>query len=558
MLLEIRVKNLAVIRDLSLDLGPGLNVLTGETGAGKSIVVGALGLLLGGRASAEGIRSGADRAVIEGVFDLSSAPEVRERVAEMGFDLEEGELLLLRREIQAEGRSRAWIGGSPATAGALAELGQALVDFHGQHEHQTLLRPADQKDILDAFAGAGEESRAIARLHSELTGLQASAEERDARLREISGRADFLRFQLGEIEEAELSEGDDERVAEELGRLEHAEELARGSGQVYDLLYGAEGSSSERIAEARDLLARLARFDPSLEALRDQSDELYHRAAELGRSIERYGSGVEVSPRRADELRARADLLFRLKRKYGPELSHVIEHGRRTGQELSQLDGAAFDEKALAAKVAAAERALRERAEALSKQRADGATRLAAAVEALLPSLGMAGAQFRIALDPVEPPGAGGAEQVRFLASLNAGFEPKPLARIASGGELSRVMLALKSILACQDRVPTLVFDEIDAGIGGTVAVAVAAQLREVASRHQVFVVTHLPQIAARGAHHFVVEKREEGGETVTSVRTLGGRERVQEVARMLGGDPESETSRDHAKELLATSSTVQ
>jgi DNA repair protein RecN (Recombination protein N) len=492
--------------------------------------------------------------VIEGVFDLSSAPEVRGRVAEMGFDLEEGELLLLRREIQAEGRSRAWIGGSPATAGALAELGQALVDFHGQHEHQTLLRPAEQRDILDAFAGAGEESRAVARLHAELTRLQTNAEERDARLREISGRADFLRFQLGEIEEAELSEGDDERVAEELGRLEHAEELARGSGQVYDLLYGAEGSSSERMAEARDLLARLARFDPSLQALRDQSDELYHRAAELGQSIERYGSGVEVSPRRADELRSRADLLFRLKRKYGPELSNVIEHGRRTAQELSQLDGAAFDEKELAAKVSAAQQALRERAEALSKRRADGATRLAAAVEDLLPSLGMAGARFRIALDPVEPAEAGGAEQVRFLASLNTGFEPKPLSRIASGGELSRVMLALKSILARQDRVPTLVFDEIDAGIGGTVAVAVAAQLREVAGRHQVFVVTHLPQIAARGAHHFVVEKREEGGETVTSVRTLGGRERVQEVARMLGGDPESETSRDHAKELLATS----
>jgi len=558
MLLELRIKNLAVIRDLSIDLAPGLNVLTGETGAGKSIVVGALGLLLGGRASAEQVRSGADRATVEGVFDLSRLAALRDRVTQMGFELEEGALLLLRREIHAQGRSRAWIGDSPATAGALAELGQSLVDFHGQHEHQTLLRTPEQRQILDAYAGAGEDVEAVARLHADLVNLRGTAEERESRLREISGRADFLRFQLREIADAEIAEGDDTRVAEELSRLEHAEELARGAGRVYDLLYGAEGSSSERISEGRDLLGRLVRFDSSLAPLRDQLEELYHRVSELGRSFEHYVSGVDVSPLRAEELRSRADLLFRLKRKYGPELRDVIEHGRRLAEELSELDGAVFDQKDLARRLAAAEEALTERAKALTAARNAGAERLAGEVEALLPSLGMAGARFEVELNPRDSPGSAGAEDVCFLASLNLGFELRPLSRIASGGELSRVMLALKSILARQDQVPTLVFDEIDAGIGGTVAVAVASQLREVAERHQVFVVTHLPQIAARGDHHLFVEKREGKGETLTRVRTLGAQERVQEVARMLGGDPESQTSRDHAKELLAGSLAAQ
>ncbi len=552
MLIELRIQNFAVIRELSVEVGKGLNVLTGETGAGKSIVVGALSLLLGERASSEAVRAGAERAVVEAVCDLAARPELRERLAELGLGGTD-EFLVLRREVHVEGRNRAWINESPATAGTVGDFGRALVDLHGQHEHQTLLRSSDQRGLLDAYGGAEELIREVGELHGRAVSLRKELEARRARRSELAAREDFLRFQLREIEDARLEPGEDDGVEKELSRLEHAEELAREAEAVHDLLYSRDGAVSESLARARDILRRLSHLDESLSPLESRAEELYHQVVELGRSAGGYASSVEVSPGRTEELRRRQDLLFRLKRKYGPSLDEVLAVGQRLRAELDELDGAEVESGAIERRATEAEEELAARARELSEHRKEAGTRLSREVERVLPELGLPGARFQVRLEPLDEPGSWGAERIEFLASLNPGFAPRPLARIASGGELSRVMLALKSILARQDRVPTLVFDEIDAGIGGEVAVAVARQLAEVARHHQVFVITHLPQLASRADHHLHVEKGERDGLAVTTVQHLDGESRVREIARMLGGDPDSSTSREHAKELLTS-----
>jgi len=550
MLVELRIRDYAVGEDLTLVLGPGLNALTGETGAGKSIIVGALSLLLGERASSSVVRTGAARATVEAVFDVSAEPRVAAELEDLGFRPEDG-LMILRREVAAEGRNRSWVNGSPATAGVVGDLGAALVDLHGQHEHQTLLRPADQRRILDAFAGAVEESRVVGALYAELQSLRHDLDNREERRREIESRADFLRFQLSEIDDAELQPGEDDALESEAGKHEHSEELTRGASEVHEILYGADDSVTDRIAAARKRLERLADFDP---ALSDQVASLSEAAltvSDVGRRLGDYAESIDHDPRRLAEVQRRLDLMFRMKRKYGPDLADVLETAQRVRSELSDLDESDHDIVVLKQRIDTAGAELRSAAEALSSKRREAAARLGTAIASSLPALGLPGAVFEVALRAHDEVGSGGAEGVEFLVSPNPGFEPQALARIASGGELSRVMLALKSTLADVDRVPVLVFDEIDAGIGGVVASAVALKLAEVAERHQVFVVTHLAQVASRAHTHLLVEKEQGANATATSVRLLAADARVEEIARMLGGDPESPTSRQHARELL-------
>lgn len=556
MLVELRIRDYAVVEDLELELGPGLNALTGETGAGKSIIVGALSHLLGGRASPWVVRKGAGRATIEAVFDLSDAPAARRIAKEQGYRIEDG-LLVLRREIAAEGKSRAWISGSPATAGMVGALGEALVDLHGQHEHQTLLRAADQRALLDAFANAGEAAVEVEAAYRGLERLRRALEEREARTREVASRADFLRFQLGEIEALRLAPGEDEALEAEARRHEHAEELIRGAGAVYDALYAADDSVADRLAEVRRSLERLAAVDPDLAGDVSLLEEALHAVTEVGRRAGDYATRIEHDPLRLEEVRERLDKIFRLKRKYGSTLADVLATAERLRAELAQLDDSDRDLAELRRAIRGAEDRLAAGARRLSELRRSGASRLAGAVSRTLPALGLPGAAFDVRLLRHERVSASGAEGVEFLVTPGRGFDPMPLARVASGGELSRIMLALKAILAEVDRVPVLVFDEIDAGIGGVVASAVAEKLAEVAERHQVLVVTHLAQIAARARSHFGVQKREGRDVTSASVRPLSGEARVEEIARMLGGDPGSEASRAHAREVLATASSV-
>ena len=551
MLIELRILNFAVIESLSLRLEPGLNALTGETGAGKSIIVGALSLLLGERASADVVRTGAERASVEGVFDVGAQPAVAAALAEQGIEAEDG-LLILRREVAAEGRNRAWVNGAATTAGLVGALGSRLVDLHGQHEHQALLRVDAQRDILDAYAGHVDAVEELRAAFDTLRHARAELADLESRRREVEQRADFLRFQLQEIEAAEVDPDEESRLEEESRRLEHSEDLARLSDTLHQGLYEEERSVSVVLDELRRELDALIRIDPSQEAAREMLESAYYNIEELGRRMGEYASGIEHDPARLDAIQRRQDLLYRLKNKYGPELSDVLDLAARAREELALLDGAGFERKALEKSAAEAQQAVEHAAATVSGGRREAAGRLAEEVMAVLPALGLKGGRFTVELEPLPEPGPHGAEAVEFLVAVNTGFEPKPLARVASGGELSRVMLALKTILARVDRVATLVFDEIDAGIGGRVAVQVAAKLRDVAAHHQVFAITHLPQIASRADHHLLVRKSDDEAVTTTSLDELEGERRVRELARMLGGDPESDTSLDHARELLA------
>jgi DNA repair protein RecN (Recombination protein N) len=551
MLIELRIENFAVIESLSVSLAPGLNVLTGETGAGKSIIVGALSLLLGERASSEAVRSGARRAVVEGVFDVSRRPEIVALLEEHGLAPEDG-LLVLRREVAAEGRNRAWVNGSASTAGLVGELGGRLVDLHGQHEHQALLRVDAQRAILDAYAGQTDAVDALRSAYAGLRDARRALEQLEDRRREIEQRADFLRFQLGEIEQAALDPDEEARLQEESRRLEHAEDLARLSRTLHHGLYEGESAVAGILGSLRRELDQLIRIDPSQESARELMETAYFSVEELGRRMGDYASHIEHDPARLDAIQTRQDLLFRLKTKYGPTIDDVLSTGQRAREELEALETAGFERTSLGKAMEQARAAVHALAADVTAGRTAAAADLSAEIMKVLPLLGLDGARFQVAMEPLDQPGPEGAERVEFLVAVNRGFEPRSLARVASGGELSRVMLALKTILARVDAVPTLVFDEIDAGIGGRIAIQVGAQLKEVARHHQVFAITHLPQIASRADHHLLVLKAETGGTTTTSLEDLRGDDRVRELARMLGGDPESQTSLDHARELLA------
>jgi DNA repair protein RecN (Recombination protein N) len=556
MLTELRIRNFAIIEQLTLPLAEGFNVLSGETGAGKSIIVGALGLLLGERASADLIRSGAEKATVEGVFDVAKVKGIAALADERGIDVED-DTLVLKREIAANGRGRAWINGATVTAAVLAEIGRQLVNLHGQHDAQTLLDAESQRGILDAFGGAESQAATVRGTHAELSAVRREIATLTSRRAEAEKRADYLRHVAKEIEDARLLPGEDAKLEDEARLLENADELRTLASSLGELLSSEEGSVLSQLGAAQRPLTSIERIDPSASRMQELFDTAFYALQELARSVEDYAGSVDLDPARLGEVRQRRDRLFGLLKKYGPTLDTVIEAGRSARSELDLIDTAGFDIANLAAREADARRRLSAAAEKLSEMRLSAAKKLAKAVDALLPSLGMPDGRFSVSLTARDEPTAEGAEDVEFRVALNVGHEDRPLARVASGGELSRVMLALKTILARVDRVPTLIFDEVDAGIGGRVGLQVGDTLRRVAKDHQVFAISHLPQIAARAHHHIVVAKGAKGGVTTADITVLEGTNRVNEIARMLGGDPESKVSRAHAKELLETAATA-
>lgn len=549
MLKELRIRHFAVIEAVTLPIDNGFNVLSGETGAGKSIVVGALGLLLGERGSADVVRTGAERATVEGVFDCRLQPEVLTRLDEQGIEVEDGQVVL-RREVTAAGKGRAWINGSPVTTGALASIGQLLADLHGQHESQTLLRDDAQRAALDAFAGDPDAVASVRDAHRALMSLRDEMAALTARRDAALQRADFLRHVVREIESAKLVVGEEARLDDEARRLAHVEDLRAHITHAREALDDEQGVLNE-LATARRALAAAQRLDPTLSDRQDALDSALVALEELARDLLAYTSELDTDPQRLAEVERRRDVVHRLTRKYGGSVEAALETLRQSRTELDVVDTADMDLRALADRARGAEESFVTAAAALSELRRAGADRLGRAVEAMLPELGLPGGRFTIALTPRAAPGAQGAEDVEFRVALNVGHDARPLARVASGGELSRVMLALKTILARLDRVPTLVFDEVDVGIGGVVAQDVGEALRRVAAHHQVLVITHLAPIAARAHRHLVVAKGARGGVTTADISVVDGEARVTELARMLGGDPASEVSRAHARELL-------
>lgn len=550
MLIELRLRNVAVIDAVTLPLAEGLNVLTGETGAGKSLIVGALGMLLGERAASDRVRAGSEKATVEGVFDVKRGAGVRAALDARGIEADD-ELLVLKREIGSNGRSRAWINGSTVTAAVLAEIGALLVSVHGQHDSRQLLESEHQRETLDAFVGAEVERARVLNAYGQRAALWARERELETRRHDAERRADYLRFVVREIEEARPVAGEDDVLEADIRRLSHAEELRNLAVQAATAINGDDGAALARLGVVRRALTALGRIDPDTERWQGTFDGAVYSLDELSRELEGYAEQIDADPARLRKLESRRDVLLGLTRKYGPTLVDVIAMGEQARSELDLVDGGALDLRAIRDARAGAEGALNEAAATLTHRRASGAKQLAASVAALLPELGMPDGRFDVVLNALDVIGEGGAESVQFLAALNAGSELRPLARIASGGELARVMLALSTVLARLQQVPTLVFDEVDAGIGGAVAWEVGALMRRVAGHHQVLAISHLAQIAARAHHHVVVRKGAVGTVTTADTTVLLDEARVVEIARMLGGDPDREVSRAHARELL-------
>ncbi len=551
MLTELRIRNFAIIESLTLPLASGFNVLSGETGAGKSIIVGALGFLLGERGSADLIRTGAEKSTVEGVFDISGSPPIAAMIDQRGIDADDG-TVVLKREISSTGRGRSWANGSPVTATVLGEIGRSLVNLHGQHEAQTLLDGESQRRILDAFGGAAAQAKAVSAAHAELSEIRRDANVLEARRAEAERRADYLRHVVREIEDAKPAQGEDIRLEDEARVLEHADELKRLAEGIGTLLSADDSGVLERLASISRSLGAVQRFDASAASrLQELFDAGFYALDEFSRAVEKYAGRVELDPGRLEAVRRRRETVYSLMKKYGPTIDNVIEMGDRSRAELDLVESASFDLAQLARRESAAAERLSAEAEQLSAARSSAAAKLAKAVDRVLPELGMAGGKFGVSMRKKPAIDESGAEDVEFKVALNVGHDARPLARVASGGELSRVMLALKTILARADDVPTLVFDEVDAGIGGKVGLQVGDTLRRVAEHHQVFAISHLPQIAARAHNHIVVAKAAKGGVTSADVTVLEGPTRIVEIARMLGGDPESKLSRAHARELL-------
>jgi DNA repair protein RecN (Recombination protein N) len=551
-LASLRIKNLALVEDLVWEPGPGMVAITGETGAGKSILIGALQLLLGGRADKSLIRAGTGSCAVEAVFAVSCPDDFDALLEGHGAEPCADGQLLVKRTISSEGGGRQFINGSACTLALLKALGDLLVDLHGPHDHQSLFCREAQTGVLDAFAGAEEMAASYAGAHRRVQKLAAEAAELRAAAQDLAARHEMLAHTAREIASAHLRAGEDEDVMGRLRAAGQGQRLGELSAQILACL-GADGEGGARQALAGAVKAgrELARLDPRAAALGDSLGQLAETVSDLEREAARYAEGIESDPGQLQELEKRADVLQGLKRKYGPSLDDVMARGEKAARELEELDaGGGRLDKISAEQKAAAEEA-GKLARKLTAARNKAAPALAEAVTKELRDLGFLRAGFAVRLEALDEPKLSGAETAEFEFAPNPGEPAKPLRSIASSGEISRVMLALKSVLASQDRVPLLVFDEIDANVGGEVAVKVGQKMRGLAKSHQILCITHLPQVAAAAARQFAVGKKYDGQRTTTAVDLLAPDERERELARMLGGT-DSDSALAHARSLLA------
>jgi DNA repair protein RecN (Recombination protein N) len=582
MLSHLIIRNFAIIDELEIPFRDGYTVFTGETGAGKSIIIDALNLILGGRASTEVIRTGEDEATVEGGFEPSDErlAQINEMLEERG--IETGDELIIRRRVRRSGRNKVFINGSLSTVSALREATRGLVDISGQHEHYSLLDADRHVDVLDRFAELDDERDEMAEAYDRVRQLRSQLEELQGDVRERMNRIDFLEYQLSEIEDASPEPGEDEELQAEFDRLKHAEEIGESARRALDECYAGTPSAVEKLAEGLGHLREAARHDGSLDELVERLEAAKIEAEELALRLQDYVHDIDVDPERLDAVVERTDLLNRLKRKHDVEtLEQLVERADEMRAEIDKLRNAESRTEQLRAELEEAEREAFEIAYDLGEKRRRAAERVQFRIEDELDDLNMENTKFVVDIEPDplpdpeseldgrlqhedEAPSSGqqslletltlsarGFDDVEFLIAPNVGEKPQPLAKIASGGELSRIMLAIKSVLVERDDVETYVFDEVDAGIGGTTADAVGQKIARTANTHQVVCITHLPQIASRASHHFHVEKTEHEGRTHTVVQSLGDDDRVDEVARMLAGRTAKGKARETAREML-------
>jgi len=561
MLKELHIKNFAIIDQLRVEFGNGLNVLTGETGAGKSIIVDALNLALGERASSELIRTGSDEAIVEAAFDLDkrNRKKVFALLEAQGIGINDGEDLIVRRLISASGKNKVYINGSLSNLTALSELGMNLADIHGQHEHQSLLSLERQLEMLDAFGELETIRDGVGRIYNRLREIKKRLETLETGERDRAQREEMLRFQKNEIDAAQLKPGEEEELANTQKIMANSEKLAAVSSMVDEILYSSDGSVLVNLKRAVGGIRDISAIDPRVKSALDLCESGRVQIEEAAREIASYKDSVEFDPQRMEQIGDRLDLIQKLKRKYGGSIDDILAFGGKAAEELAHIESGSVEIDHLRSEIHSVRFELTEKAQQLTKKRKAAAKELQKKVEAELGQLGMKKTIFVVhitqqagddTLDGYQV-GPTGAEVAEFLISPNPGEDPKPLAKIASGGELSRIMLALKTTLVEKDDIPTLVFDEVDAGIGGAVADEVGSKLKRVAAKHQVFCITHLPQIASLAEGHYGVAKTVKNDRTNTTVKLLDKTERIEEISRMLGGKSITEATIKHAEEML-------
>ncbi|MBP7949707.1 MAG: DNA repair protein RecN [Verrucomicrobiales bacterium] len=550
MLTTLTIKNLALVESLTWEVGPGLVCVTGETGAGKSIIVGALKLILGERADRDLIRTGTDTCSVEAVFHLEKPAEVNAALEEAGLEPCEGAALILKRVIATGGQNRQFVNCAPATLHVLKVLGQFLVDLHGPHDHQSLLSRDRQLAMLDAAADAAQEADACRDAFRKWRGIATELDDLTHAEKTSEQELDLLRFQVEEIDAAALRPEEEEALLQRYKMASNATRLAELAGQVLGELSDADDSVLNRLGEIRRLLRDLEKTDSGAAQWTGGFETAVVELEEIERSLRHYSEGLEFDPREISSLEERINTLESLKRKYGGTLQRVLEHREAAAARLGKSEGRTEELLRLQQALAAAREVLDAAASKLSQLRRRAAPRLAREVSRHLGDLGFRQSRFSVELAALSQPAASGMEEVEFMIAPNPGEPAKPLRQIASSGEMSRVMLAVKSALAREDAIPLLVFDEIDANVGGEIAAAVGRKMQSLGATHQVISITHLPQVAALATCHCVVSKEVEKDRTFSRLTQVRAEDRVEEIARMLGGKAAS--ARAHARSLLA------
>lgn len=568
MLKNLTIKNFALIEELEIEFGSGLNIITGETGAGKSIIIDAFSLILGERANVEDVRSGADKSIVEGIFTVTGNKKVRRLLEESGIEC--GDEVIVRREVNQKGQSRAFVNDTPLQVSQLKELGDSLVDLHGQHEHQSLLRPETHIDLIDDFGGLEMLLKNFRGSYRELENLIGEMKDLVSRRNALKEKQDLYAFQIKEIDSIDPKPGEIDLLESELKILENAEKLFEAAAKLYELLYDSENSVHDQLVVVRNQLEDLAQIDKSFEPLRDETETAKAVVDDITRFVQSYSSKIDFNPQRLEEIRERLGVLTLFKKKYGGSLEAAIEYREKIGREFSLAENFDDEIRKLESQVEAVRSGLSETAERLSAKRREVAERISRSIVGVLGEIGIEKAKFEVVISNKSYQGADAAlkplvrlgrdffdttekgfDSVEFYVSTNVGEEPRPLAKVASGGEISRIMLALKSILAKSDRLPLLVFDEIDTGISGRIGAKVGKMLKNLSGFHQIVAITHLPQIAGQADVHFRVEKVVKGKRAVTRVERLSEDERVLEVARLLSGEDVTQASISGAKELI-------
>lgn len=548
-LTSLRIRNLALVEELAWSLAAGFTAVTGETGSGKSIIVGALKLILGERADKTLIRTGAESCTVEAVFHFSDTKELNKELEEFGVEPCEGGELILKRVFSAAGTNRQFINGSPTTLAVLKELGDGLVDLHGPHDHQSLLSDTKQLSLLDAFADASALLEKYEAHYKKLNQLIDEHTELSTSEAALEREVDLLRHQVHEIEAAQLRPDEEEELLAKYSVGANSRRLLELSTQVIGRLSEADDAVLGRLGEIGKLLRDLERIDPAAARFTESHLRAVTELEDLAQSLQDYAQEMDLDPERLAQMEERVSLFETLKRKYGGSVAQVITFGEQAGERLRKIESRGTELARLAGEIEAGRKAVQESGKKLNAKRAAAAPKLATSVTTHLRDLGFKKSDFRVSLTSLEKPGPHGLESIAFLFAPNPGEPPKPLKAIASSGEISRVMLAVKSSLAAQDTIPLLVFDEIDANVGGEIAHAVGAKMKSLAAEHQVLCISHLPQVAAQANTQFVVTKEFTKDRTISQLEKVEGKARVEEIARMLGG--KSDSALAHAKTLL-------